>query len=43
MIFARQAGKNIRQQLSLYSNLTHFKYQEIGSPYHEAGSAMLAA
>jgi len=43
MIFARQAGENTRQQLFLYSNVTHLKYQKIGSRYHEAGSGKLAA
>ena len=43
MIFARQAGENTPQQLFFYSNLAHFKYQKIGSRYHEAGSGKLAA
>jgi hypothetical protein len=41
--FARQAAKNTRPQLFLYCNVTRFKYQKIGSPYHQAGSATLAA
>jgi hypothetical protein len=42
MIFARQAGKKC-SPANIPSNVTHFKYQNIGSPYHEAGSATLAA